>query len=65
MLDVDDDAPMKLADWGFATFVHPGKKLSSIAGTCYYIAPVGRARKRGWGCSLCTASGAASAATHN
>lgn len=60
MLDEGDDAPLKLADWGFATFTHPGKKLSAMAGTCYYIAPVrgGKrcaARRCASGCVDCTA----------
>lgn len=27
------------ADWGFATFFHPGTPLTALAGTCYYVAP--------------------------
>jgi hypothetical protein len=40
MLDESERSPMKVADWGFSTFVHPGKKLTGLCGTCYYVAPV-------------------------
>ncbi|KIY92961.1 hypothetical protein MNEG_15002 [Monoraphidium neglectum] len=39
MADPRDNAPIKLCDWGFASFIKPGQKLKGLAGTCYYVAP--------------------------
>jgi serine/threonine protein kinase len=48
--DLASTKSLKLADWGFSTFVKPGKPLTSLCGTCYYIAPVWFGGTRGGGC---------------
>ncbi|KIZ02568.1 hypothetical protein MNEG_5392 [Monoraphidium neglectum] len=39
LLDASPDAPVKLVDWGFSSFVQPGKKLHKLCGTIAYLAP--------------------------
>lgn len=39
LLDSSEDAPLKLCDWGYASFMAPGRKLRKLCGTVSYLAP--------------------------
>ncbi|XP_010035305.2 CDPK-related kinase 4 isoform X1 [Eucalyptus grandis] len=35
----DEDAPMKIIDFGLSDFIGPGQRLSDVVGSAYYVAP--------------------------
>ncbi|KAK4749739.1 hypothetical protein SAY87_027188 [Trapa incisa] len=35
----DDDAPMKIIDFGLSDFIGPGQRLTDVVGSAYYVAP--------------------------
>ncbi|KAI8471958.1 MAG: kinase-like domain-containing protein [Monoraphidium minutum] len=39
LLDRSPDAPVKLVDWGYSSFLAPGLKLHKLCGTACYLAP--------------------------
>lgn len=41
LLDRSGDAPVKIVDWGYSTFLVHGQKLRKLCGTVTYLAPVG------------------------
>jgi calcium-dependent protein kinase len=35
----DDDAKLKLCDFGLSSYIKPGQRLQHVVGSAYYVAP--------------------------